>query len=109
MISLLYASPNFLSIILVAIQAVIAYVYSIPVVSRSSYIPENREALLKGTLLLMIAFLLSMIVLAYGGRVLGLDILRVRVGLSFGFFLFVFIAVIIYWNLRRKLNIEDVF
>ncbi len=57
-----------------------------------------------GTVLLMIAFLLSTIFIAIGGRILGLSDMRIRVGVSISFFILVFVTLVIYDNLKRRLG-----
>lgn len=55
-----------------------------------------------GAVLLMIAFIVSSMILAVGARLLGLSDIRIRMGLSFTFFAFVFVALVVYRNLKGR-------
>ena len=68
-------------------------------------IPTDAEAIGKasyGTVLLMIAFFIGTIVIAIGGRVLGIPDIRIRIGLSISFFVLIFVVLVIYQNLTRR-------
>lgn len=55
-----------------------------------------------GTILLMIAFILSTIFIGIGGRLVGIPDMRIRVGLSLSFFILVFVTLVVYENLKRR-------
>ena len=68
-------------------------------------IPTSGEEIGKtsyGAILLMIALIISSMILALGARFLGISDLRIRWGLSVTFFLFVFVALVVYDNLKRR-------
>lgn len=68
-------------------------------------IPTDAKAIGKstyGTILLMIAFILGTIVIAIGGRVLGIPDIKIRIGLSLTFFALIFVVLVIYQNLTRR-------
>ena len=68
-------------------------------------IPTSQKEIGKtgyGTILLMIAFLLSTFIIGLGGRLIGIPDIRIRVGLSITFFLFVFVALVVFENLTRR-------
>ncbi len=91
----------FLLTILVLRDKLSILVHSIP------FVPKGKEKpWIFGALLLMIAFIISSLILAFGHRFLGLDILRVRMSVSIGFFLFCFIALVVFWNLRKRLGVD---
>ncbi len=57
-----------------------------------------------GTILLMISFILSTIFIGIGGRIVGMSDIRIRVGLSISFFIMIFVTLIIYDNLKRRVG-----
>lgn len=68
-------------------------------------IPTTGEEVGKtgyGALLLMIAFIISSMILALGANLLGIDNVRIRAGISLTFFAFVFVALVVYDNLKRR-------
>jgi len=68
-------------------------------------IPTTGEEVGKtayGAVLLMIAFVISSIIIAIGARVLGLSDIRIRFGLSLTFFALVFVALVVYQNLKGR-------
>ena len=68
-------------------------------------LPTTGEDLGKtsyGTVLLMIAFIISTMILAIGARFLGISDVRIRAGLSVSFFILIFVALVIYENLKRR-------
>lgn len=68
-------------------------------------IPMDTEEVGKtayGTVLLMIAFILSTIFIGIGGRIVGLSDMRIRVGVSISFFILIFVTLVIYDNLKRR-------
>ena len=68
-------------------------------------LPTDAESIGKstyGTILLMIAFILGTIVIAIGGRFLGIPDIKIRIGLSLTFFALVFVVLVIYQNLTRR-------
>lgn len=68
-----------------------------------NFVPKaKRTPFLVGSVVLMIAFLVSAIIMAFGARMFGWDIFRVRSTISVSFFLFCFIAVLIYYNLAKR-------
>ena len=70
-------------------------------------IPTSQKEIGKtgyGTILLMIAFILSTFIIGLGGRLIGIPDIRIRVGLSITFFLFVFVALVVYENLKRRVG-----
>lgn len=108
MISLLsHQTPIFLANLILMLHVAVRTVH-IPVITRDAILPpDKRTPFVYGTIILMIAFLLSLMILAIGGRLFGADPTRVKVGISFGFFAFCFITVVVYYNLRRWLGVED--
>lgn len=70
-------------------------------------VPTTGEEIGKtsyGAILLMIALIISSMILALGARFLGISDLRIRWGLSITFFLFVFVALVVYDNLKRRVG-----
>lgn len=68
-------------------------------------VPTTGEEIGKtsyGAILLMIALIISSMILALGARFLGISDLRIRWGLSITFFLFVFVALVVYDNLKKR-------
>jgi hypothetical protein len=68
-------------------------------------IPTTQKEIGKtgyGTVLLMIAFILSTFIIGLGGRMIGIPDIRIRVGLSITFFIFVFVSLVVYENLKRR-------
>ena len=68
-------------------------------------IPMDSEEIGKtayGTILLMIAFILSTIFIGIGGRLVGISDMRIRVGVSISFFILIFVTLVVYDNLKRR-------
>ncbi len=66
------------------------------------YVPKKWTPFVIGSILLMIAFLVSAFIMAAGARFFGLDIFRVRSTISIGFFLFAFVAILLYYNMAKR-------
>ncbi len=66
------------------------------------YVPKKWTPFLIGSILLMIAFLVSAVIMGAGARMFGLDIFRVRSTISIGFFIFAFIAILLYYNMAKR-------
>jgi hypothetical protein len=96
---MIYMAPLLVLTLLVSLpQYILAYIIK----AASDYTPKKWNPFLVGTVLLMIAFLASAFIMAYGARVFGLDVFRVRSTISVGFFLFCFVAILIYYNLSKR-------
>jgi hypothetical protein len=68
-------------------------------------LPTDADAIGKtgyGAILLMIAFVLSTLIIGFGGRLLGIPDMRIRVGLTLTFFILVFVTLVVYENLKRR-------
>lgn len=70
---------------------------------QSPYLPKKMTPFWIGSILLMIAFLVSAFIMAAGARFFGLDIFRVRSTISVGFFIFAFIAILLYYNMAKRI------
>ena len=71
--------------------------------TENPYLPKKMTPFWIGSILLMIAFLVSAFIMAAGARYFGLDIFRVRSTISVGFFIFAFIAILLYYNMAKRI------
>jgi len=87
-------------------MVVVATNYAASVIVREvPFVPRGKgKEWVYGSVILMIAFILSSMIMAFGRELFGLDLFRVRVGIGVGFFLFCFIAIIIYYNLAKRIK-----
>lgn len=101
--SILLAPLSFYAVLLVVADAVTAVVTLI--VMNVPFVPQGKgKEWVYGSVLLMVAFIVSSMIMAFGRELFGLDLLRVRVGISVGFFLFCFVAIVVYYNMSKRIK-----
>ena len=72
------------------------------ILAAEEFVPKKMSPFIIGTIIMMIAFLVSAFIMGWGAQNFGWDLFRVRQTISVSFFLFVFIAVIIYYNVAKR-------
>ena len=87
-----------LTLLLSLPQEMLAYVTH----AAEEFMPKKWSPFIVGTIILMIAFIASAFIMGWGAQYFGWDIFRVRTTISIGFFLFCFLAAVIYYNVAKR-------